>query len=166
MGEKIFENLIIRPKNETDQISIQEIVNMSFSYYLQRFAHRGLNSDGEILVGQINQKTVGYVKLRIFNINNETYGAILWLAVHPEYRKNGIASRLLASGTKHLKDRNAKMVFATADPKNKATLTCFKHEQYKKIIFPGVWQLFKWRSLKGYFQNWLMSRKVVVIHMP
>ena len=80
----------------TDRSSLKEIVDLSFPMVFRFFANHSLNSqEGKVLVDE-NQGTVdGFAKLIEFKIGTCKYGCILWLAVHPEHRRKGIASALV-----------------------------------------------------------------------
>ncbi len=66
---------------------------------------------------------VGFAKLIDFQIGGKKYGCILWIAVHPNFRRKGIAAKLTNSATQQLKQDGAEAVFASTQRRNVAALS-------------------------------------------
>jgi ribosomal protein S18 acetylase RimI-like enzyme len=64
-----------------------------------------------VLVAETQGAISGFVKLIEFNVGLRKYGCVLWIAVHPSYRRRGIAFSLTNAGTDYLKRDGAQMVF-------------------------------------------------------
>ena len=69
------------------------------------------------------QETIaGFVKLTEFQIGGSKFGCILWIAVHPQFRRKGIASTLMTKGIQRLKLDGARAIFASTQRRNVAAL--------------------------------------------
>ena len=56
-------------------------------------------------------------------MHEDMFGCVLWVAVHPEFRRKGLASALVEAGTKSLKQRRSKSGF------------CFDSEKKHGVAF-------------------------------
>ena len=86
---------------------IKEIIDLSFPRFFRYFAWHSVISDQMrlVLVAEVEGKLSGFAKLIEFNIGVAKYGCILWIAVHPAYRRRGIALSLTKAGVDCLKNR-------------------------------------------------------------
>jgi [ribosomal protein S18]-alanine N-acetyltransferase len=158
-------NFTVRPRTQADQTQLEEIVDKSFNNYLNYYARHSLTSKGHMLVCQTDAGQIaGYVKLTWFSIKNQKYGCILFVAVHPNFRRMGLASSLIEAGIEYLKSNGAQLVFASIDHNNKASLATFGHKEFKRMAFSDVWQLFGWRTLKFYLKIVYIIGEAVVMH--
>lgn len=99
----------IRQYKPSDMSQVKEIENSSLKFLtsvslLSRFYE--IAPEG-FLVAEIDGKIVGYI---IGNMQNESEGHILAIAVDPKYRKQGIGTALTKAICKMLKKRGAKKV--------------------------------------------------------
>ena len=155
----------IRQASKEDIAAIKEIVDASFPRFFRFFANHSVTSEeGKTLVTEAQGKIRGFAKLIDFNIGNGKYGCVLWLAVHPEHRRQGIAAALVAAGTENLKSEGAKAVFASVQRRNKASLSTFAKEGYVRMGFWSLMQLFGWRVFSFYREIWYAPGEVVLIH--
>jgi RimJ/RimL family protein N-acetyltransferase len=129
-------SLLIRQAHSQDEVALKTIVDASFPRFFRFFALNSLQSkDGVTLIGELNGSAVGFVKLIWFQIKNQQYGCILWLAVHPNQHRKGYATTLVNTGTKYLQTCGSKAVFASATRGNAASLATFSKEGYSKLGF-------------------------------
>jgi len=89
---------------------------------LRFFAHYSLREDERVLLCETQGAIVGFVKITEFNIGTDKYGCLLWIAVHPHFRRKGFATALTNAGTQNLKENHASAVFASTQRRNKAAL--------------------------------------------
>ena len=118
-----------------------------------------------MLVSETKGIVVGFAKLIEFCAGNIKFGCILWLAVHPEYRRKGIANELVIVGTEQLNYYGARTVFASVQRRNIASLTVFRKAGFRKMGFMGLWRLFGWRVFEFYRDIWFAPREVVLMHL-
>ena len=154
----------IRLMTPTDANRLEEIVDLSFSRFLGFFAIRSLHEEGQVLVSEIQETVVGFAKLIGFQVGGVKFGCILWLAVHPNVRRKGIATTLLTAGTKSLKAEGAKAIFASVQKRNIASLTVFDKRGFRKMSFVELWRLFSWRIFEFYGDIWHAPGEIVLIH--
>jgi ribosomal protein S18 acetylase RimI-like enzyme len=125
----------IRAAVQSDKEHLKEIITASFPRFFRFFASRSLNSEGTLLVCNVRETVVGFVKLTEFHVGGGRFGCILWLAVHPDFRRKGVAAELVKAGTSYLLSLGAKAVFASVQRRNKASLATFSRMAFGKWVF-------------------------------
>jgi ribosomal protein S18 acetylase RimI-like enzyme len=143
---------------------LKQIVDLSFPRFIRYFATHSLHEEGQVLVTEAQEAVVGFAKLIDFHVGSGKFGCILWLAVHPQFRRKGIASALVNAGTERLKHDGARAVFASVQRRNIASLTVFSKEGFGKMGFLGLWRLFGWRVFKIYEDIWYAPGEIVLMH--
>ncbi len=157
--------LTIRQAALRDSGMLEEIIDLSFPRFFRFFAAHSVNSEeGKVLVGEEHGAVVGFAKLIDFYVADRKYGCILWLAVHPNHRREGIASALVEAGVEDLKHGGTGAVFASAQRTNKASLATFRREDFKRIGFVGLWRLFGWRIFQFCIDIWFAPGEIVLMH--
>jgi len=154
----------IRKMTQSDIGSLKQIVDLSFPRFFRFFATHSLNEEGEVLVSETRGTVVGFAKLVKFQVGGGKFGCILWLAVHPQFRRKGIASALVNAGTERLKEESARAVFASVQRRNIASLTVFSKEGFGKMGFLGLWRLFGWRVFEFYSNIWFAPGEIVLMY--
>jgi len=154
----------IRQTVPSDADRIKQIINMSFPRFFRFFATHSLHEKGEVLVSETEGLIVGFAKLVEFNLGGGKFGCILWLAVHPQFRRKGVASALVNAGTTRLKDDGARAVFASVQRRNAASLAVFSWQCFRKMGFLGLWRLFGWRVFKFFSDIWFAPGEIVLMH--
>ncbi len=145
---------------------LKEIINLSFPRFFRFFASRSVDSDdGTVVVAEEMGKVVGLATLTNFFVEGKKYGCILWLAVHPTNRRQGIASTLVSDGVTYLKNRGAVAIFASAQRSNKASLGTFAKIGFKKKGAADLWKLFGWRVFRFYGGIWYAPGEVVLMQL-
>ncbi|MBE6063167.1 MAG: ribosomal-protein-alanine N-acetyltransferase [Clostridium butyricum] len=96
-------NVHIRLMTDADIDDIVEISSLSFSHSWSKssYEHELQNSLAKYFVAEINNKVVGFIGTWI--IVDESH--ITNVAVHPDFRKNGIALKLINTMIAYCKDR-------------------------------------------------------------
>lgn len=155
----------IRQATSSDYAKLKEIIDLSFPRFFRYFALESVNSkDGKVLLIEVQGQTAGFAKLITFTIRNEFYGCLLWIAVHPNYRRHGFAFQLTNAGVNNLKDEGAHAVFASTQRRNKAELAALAKSGFKRAGFLGLWRLFGWRVFQLYSDIWLAPGEVVLMY--
>ncbi len=96
----------IRLGTPNDYAKLKEIIDLSFPRFFRYFANHSVTSEeGKVLVSETQGIISGFAKLIEFNIGSQKYGCILWIAVHPSYRRQGIAFNLTNVGTEYSEKR-------------------------------------------------------------
>ena len=122
----------------------------SISRFFHYFAAQTTYSKGQVLISEVEGKAVGFAKLAEFHLCSDKFGCILGLAVHPHFRRKGVATALVNAGTKSLKIDGARAVFATAETTNIGSLAVFNNVGFKRMGFLGLRRLFGWRVFEVY----------------
>jgi ribosomal protein S18 acetylase RimI-like enzyme len=154
----------IRQTIPSDMPYLKQIVDLSFPRFIRYFATHSLHEEGQVLVTEAQEAVVGFAKLIDFHVGSGKFGCILWLAVHPQFRRKGIASTLVNAGTERLKHDGARAVFASVQRRNIASLTVFSKEGFGKMGFLGLWRLFGWRIFEFYRDIWFAPGETVLMH--
>ncbi len=156
--------LTIRQAKPSDRKRLKEIVNLSFGRFFRFFAvHSVESANGKILVVEVQSVVVGFVKLTNFCLNSIKYGCILWLAVHPSYRCQGIASALVRTSVEDFRGEGAIAVFASIQRRNKASLMTFAGNMFIPAEIVNLWRLFGWRILQFYMNIWYAPSEIVLM---
>ena len=95
-------NVIVRLMTEEDIDQVTEISSLSFSHSWSRKSYEQelQNSLAKYFVAEIDNKVIGFVGTWL--IVDESH--IKNVAVHPDYRKNGIASKLIDAMISYCKE--------------------------------------------------------------
>ncbi len=156
--------LTIRQAALCDCGMLKEIIDLSFPRFFRFFALHSVNSEeGKVLVAEEHGALVGFAKLIDFYVADMKYGCILWLAVHPNHRREGIASALVKAGVEDLKHGGTGAVFASVQRRNKASLATFAREEFARVGFVGLWRLFGWRIFQFYSDIWFAPGEIVLL---
>ena len=149
-----------------DGAILKEIIDLSFPRFFRFFATHSINSEeGKVLVGEEHTTIVGFAKLIDFCVADKKYGCVLWIAVHPNHRREGIASALVKASVEDLKRNGARAVFASVQRRNKASLATFAREDFGRMGVVGLWRLFGWRIFQFYGDIWFAPGEVMLLHV-
>ena len=147
-----------------DYAKIREIINLSFPRFFRYFANQSVKSEeGKVLVAQTQGIISGFVRLIEFNIGSQKYGCILWIAVHPSYRRQGIALNLTNVSIETLKKDGAKAIFASTQRRNRAAKATLGKAGFLRMGFLGLWRVFGWRVFSFYGEIWYAPGEIVFI---
>ena len=155
---------LFRQATQNDSPIVKEIIDLSFPRFFRFFALHSLNSEGTVLVNEVDGRVVGFAKLIEFTVRAEKYGCVLWLAVHPSFRLKGFAAELVNAGTRYLKENGAKAVFASIQDNNVCSLGAFRKVGYVRVGFLGLWRMFAWHVFAFYREIWYFFSEVVVVY--
>ncbi|HYA78057.1 MAG TPA: GNAT family N-acetyltransferase [Verrucomicrobiae bacterium] len=154
-----------RKMSPADADRLREIAALSFSRFMAFFAVHSLFSDeGEVLVSEAEGKAVGFAKLIEFQLGPNKLGCLLWIAVHSDFRRNGVASALITEGIKRLKQDGAKAVFASTQRRNSRALNVLSRNGFRRMGFLQLWRIFSWRLFEFYGDIWLAPGEIVLMH--
>ena len=117
-----------------------------------------------MLVAEANGEVEGFAKLIDFQVGDDKYGCILWIAVQPLYRRKGIALKLTKNGSDCLKKQGAILVFASTQRRNKAARATLSKAGFEQIGFLGLWRLFGLQVLSFYSNIWYAPTEIVFMH--
>ena len=90
-------------------------------------------------VWEENGKLVGNLSLIPFSVHGDRYYLIANVAVHPEYRKRGIARMLTASGIEHARKRGAKATWLHVRAENEAATNLYQSLGFKERARRTTW---------------------------
>jgi ribosomal protein S18 acetylase RimI-like enzyme len=154
----------IRQSTPDDRVKLKKIIDLSFPRFFRLFATHSVESEeGKVLVTETQGIISGFAKLIEFNVGNDKYGCILWIAVHPTYRRRGIALRLTNAGIDYLKKDGEQAVFASTQRRNNAALATLSKTNFKRMDFCGLWRIFGWRVFSFYRKSWFAPGEIVLM---
>ena len=155
----------VRKRAQTDGGRLKEIVDLSFPRFFRFFASLSIHEEeGQVLVTEANGVVVGFAKLKDFQVNRVKFGCILWLAVHPLFRRKGISGVLVKAGIENLVQKGAKAIFASVQRGNTASLAVFSLQEFIKMGFLGLWRFFGWRVFEFYRDIWFAPGEIVLMY--
>lgn len=155
----------VRQMLPTDRDTLREIIALSFSRFMGFFAfHSLLSEEGQVLVADFCGMAVGFAKLIDFKIGECKFGCILWIGVHPEFRRKGIAVALTNAGVQRLKDGGARKVFASSQRRNTAAHALLSRSGFKSMGLLELWRIFGGRVFQLYNAIWLAPGEIIFMH--
>ena len=95
------------------------------------------NSEPEfMLVADYDNKVIGFALGTLIEKNRSawTYGHLLWLAIEPEYARQGVASELFNSFRKTITNAGARMLMVDTQADNAKAISFFKSKGFEKPI--------------------------------
>jgi len=156
--------LAIRRMKKTDEGRVEGIISKSFPWF-GLFARQSIkDKEGEVLVADVEGKVAGFAKLIEFSVANVKYGCILWIGVHPSFRRRGVALKLTCAGVDALKADGSEAVFASTQRRNVAALATLRSASFVSVGFCGLWRLFGLRVLDFFGDIWLAPGETVLVH--
>jgi len=156
---------LVRQALPDDRQRLKTIIDLSFPRFFRHFASYSIDSeDGQVLVLETQGTVMGFVKLIKFSIASDQYGCILWIAVHPMYRRRGIALKLTNAGIQCLEQKGAQAVFASTQRRNTAAKATLGKAGFRQLDFLGMWRAFGWRVLSFYSDIWYAPGEIVYMH--
>jgi ribosomal protein S18 acetylase RimI-like enzyme len=162
---KVNSEPTLRQATKKDNAKLKEIIDLSFPRFFRYFANHSVTSkDGKVLISETQGIMAGFAKLIEFNIGSQKHGCILWIAVHPSYRRRGIALNLTYLGTETLKKDGVKAVFASTQRSNRAAKATLGKAGFVQRGFFGLWRVFGWRVFSFYREIWYAPGEIVFMH--
>lgn len=153
---------IVRQAEPCDTDAMEEICRLSFDGLYGYFAIRSLRSSDPILVSKEEQKVVGFAVLKLVNVGKRMLGNILWLAVHPELRRKGVASGLIEAGMGYFKDYGMNSVYVSVRKGNSAALCSFERRGFRRLDFHELFGLYGRRVLEVYSKMHIVPGEIVL----
>jgi len=108
---------------QNDVNQVKQLIDLSFPIFYRFFAAHSLHEEGQVIVGEMAGRVTGFAKLIDFHIGGKMYSCILWIAVHPSFRRKGVAASLTHSAIQRLKQDGAATVFASTQRRNIGALS-------------------------------------------
>ena len=156
----------IRLGTPSDYTKLKEIIDLSFPRFFRFFANHSVTSgEGKVLVSENQGIISGFAKLIEFNISSQKYGCVLWIAVDPSCRRQGIANNLTNMGIETLKKDCAQAVFASTQRRNRAAKVTLGKAGFVQRGFFGLWRVFGWRVFSFYREIWYAPGEIVYMKL-
>jgi ribosomal protein S18 acetylase RimI-like enzyme len=157
--------ITVREASAGDRANLKGVIDASFPRFYRFFASESVDSDGGVvLVSEVQGKVVGFARLTEFQIGDGKFSCILWIAVHPDFRRRGIALKLTQTAVQCLKSRGATAVFASAQRRNTASLANLEKAGFVRMGFLGLRRIFGWRLFSFYGDIWYAPYELVLMH--
>ncbi|HYQ73055.1 MAG TPA: GNAT family N-acetyltransferase [Gammaproteobacteria bacterium] len=125
------------------------------------------HSDGEFcLVAESESRLAGFALGSLIDKRNSSwsYGYLTWLAVNPELKRSGIASKLIGGITDAFIRAGARMMIVDTDARNKPAIKLFRkhdflHEDLHVYLSKNLTSHPDYRRLRGKKQGIPQKRK-------
>jgi ribosomal protein S18 acetylase RimI-like enzyme len=158
-------NATIQKATPTDLPKIQTIINTSFPRFYRHFAYRSVsNFKTPTLTATTPEGIAGFAKLIEFNVGDKRCGCILWIAVAPEFRRQGIGVLLARAAIEEFRARGAGLVFASTQHDNLGALGSLGKAGFVRVGFGAMRRLFGWRVFGFYKSIWFVPTEIVLMH--
>lgn len=155
----------VREALPSDRKRLREIISLSFPSFFRFFASHGIGSkDKCVLILEVQGAVAGFAKLIDFQVSGGKYGCILWIAVHPRFRRIGIALNLSKAGVDTLKKQGAQAVFASTQWRNNAAKATLTKAGFGQVGFLWLRRVFGWRVFSFYREIWYAPGEIVYLH--
>lgn len=155
----------IHQATQTDLKKVKVIINASFPRFFRYFAwHSVSDLEEPTIVLEYDGVIAGFAKLTEFQIDAESFGCILWVAVSPEYRRKGVAYSLTKASVEQMNAQGVKTVFASTQRRNRGALGALGKSGFERIGLFGLWRMFRWHIFAFYSAIWYAPGEVVLIH--
>lgn len=153
----------IRISSQSEEECLKEIIGLSFPRFFRFFASRSLTSEGFVLVSEAEERVIGFAKLIEFKVGSRLFGCVLWLAVHPDFRRRTVAIGLVEAGTDYLLKHGAGAVFASTQRRNSGSLATFRKAGFRRVRFMDLWRTFGWRVFSLYRDIWYAPGEILLM---
>jgi ribosomal protein S18 acetylase RimI-like enzyme len=133
----------IRIAQKEDLVEVKKVIEASFPRFYRYFAWHSVQDRSEpTLVHQVDGAFAGFAKLIHFEIDGSPYECILWMAVHPRFRRRGIASALTQAILERFGVEGVRAVFASTQRHNVGALSTLGQAGFVRVGFLGLRRLF------------------------
>jgi len=158
------EQFIVREHRQGDEDALKGIIGLSFGNRIYSFfATRSLNSAPKIIVVEWGGRTIGFAEPRHVRIRKEKVGNILWLATHPDFRRIGVASRLIDECVQYLKERATKSIYVSIERDNQSSLELFEKKGFARIGFSELAKQYGFRVILFYSRFMIAPHEKVMV---
>jgi len=145
------EQFIVRERRQGDEDALKGIIGLSFDKGIYSFfANRSLVSAPKIIVIELEGRVIGFAEPRQVRIKKEKVGNILWLAIHPDFRRIGAASCLVDECVQYLKETATRSVYVSIERDNHSSLGLFEKKGFTGIRFSELTKQYGFRVLLFY----------------
>jgi ribosomal protein S18 acetylase RimI-like enzyme len=161
----VSSQIIIAQKE--DLAEVKKVIDASLSRFYRYFAWHSVQDRVEpTLVHQFDGALAGFAKLIHLEIDGSLYGCILWIAVHPQFRRRGIASALTQAILERFRAQGVRAIFASTQRHNIGALSTLKQAGFVRVEFLGLRRLFSWSLFRFYGAIWFAPGEVVLMSGP
>jgi ribosomal protein S18 acetylase RimI-like enzyme len=144
--------------------ALRRIIDSSFRHGIYTFfATRSLKSAPRIVVSEIDGEVAGFAEPRSVSIGGRKIGNILWIAIHPDFRRRGVASALVAECARILSEQEACMIFVSVESDNLPAFALFEKEGFRRISSKELRREFGLRVISFYSKLLIAPHEVVLV---
>jgi len=116
-----------------------------------------------IIVSEIDGKIAGFAEPRSVMIGRRKIGNILWIAIHPDLRRRGIASALVAECLRILSEQEASLIFVSVEGDNLPAFALFEKNGFKRMSSKELRREFGLRVMSLYNKLLIAPHEVVFV---
>jgi ribosomal protein S18 acetylase RimI-like enzyme len=158
------EQFIVRERRKEDEEALKDIIGLSFDHGIYTFfANRSLRSAPKIIVVELGGRVIGFAEPRHVRIRKGEVGNILWLAIHPDFRRIGAASHLVDECIKYLKERETKSIYVSIERDNRPSLELFENKGFAGIRFSELTKEYGFRVISFYSRLMIAPHEKVMV---
>lgn len=158
------ERFTVRERGQGDEGALKGIIELSFDNRIYSFfATRSLNSAPKIMVVESEGRVIGFAEPRHVRIGKEEVGNILWLAIHPDFRRVGAASRLVDECVQYLGADATKSIYVSIERGNQSSLELFEKKGFARIRFSELSKIFGLRVVSFYSRFMIAPHERIMV---
>lgn len=90
-------------------------------------------------------------------------GNILWLAIHPKFRRKGIASSLIDHSIEYFKKYKVNIIYVSVKRDNISALNLFQRKGFRKINFHKLIKIYSYKIIEFYLKMRIAPREIVLV---
>jgi ribosomal protein S18 acetylase RimI-like enzyme len=155
-----------RQAEQYDKEEIKEVLVASFTPTYAYYAQKSFVNLKNVLVAADEGKVIGVINWRIFEVGEKKIGYLFWLAVQPEYRRMGIAKKLINDVIKKIQQEiGLAEIYAAVEKNNIPSRRLIESLGFTFISRPDMKKKYGSRCLRLYFQMMLLPKEDLFIKL-
>lgn len=158
--------IVLREAKNEDKDVLQRIIDSSFRHGIYTFfAKRSLRTAERIVVSEIDGKIAGFAEPLSVSVGGRKLGNILWIAIHPDFRRRGVASALVAECVRILSELNVLAIYISVESDNLPAFALFEKEGFKRVGRKELRREFGLHIMSFYSRLLIAPNEVVLVRI-
>ncbi len=156
--------VLLREARPDDEEALTGIIRNSFRHGIYTFfATRSLRSAPKVIVSDVDAKAVGFAEPLTVTVDDKKIGNILWIAIHPDYRRRGVASALVDECVRYLSEQGVDEIFISVERDNQPAFGLFEPKGFRRVGRSEIHARFGLKSISFYGKLMIAPHEVVLV---